>query len=108
MSYPNHLTKFSNEPYKHFMAKACLFWLLRNLKHDIATEWRLSNSYIDLCDKTTHTLYEIVFQAYTKYFQKKYEQYKVNNYDITVIDCSKLPLNINEIKKFLERYIIPD
>ncbi len=58
MSYPNHLTKFSNESYRHFMAKACLFWLLRNLKHDVATEWKVPNGYVDICDKTTRTLYE--------------------------------------------------
>ena len=108
MSYPYHLSKLSNEPYKHFMVKACLFWFLRNLKHDIAIEWRISNGYVDLCDKTTHILYEIVFQAYTVYFQEKYERYKLSSYDITIIDCSKLPLNINEMRKFLNRFIIPD
>ena len=61
MSYPNHLTKFSNESYRHFMAKACLFWLLRNLKHDVATEWKVPNGYVDICDKTTQTLYEIEY-----------------------------------------------
>ena len=50
MSYPNHLTKFSNESYKHFMVKACLFWILRNRIHDVATELRVSNRYFDNCE----------------------------------------------------------
>ena len=57
MSYPNHLTKVSNESYRHFIAKDCLFWLLRNLKHEVATEWKVPNGYVDICDKTTRTLY---------------------------------------------------
>ena len=74
MSYPNHLTKFSNESFKHFMAKACLFWLLRNLKHDVATEWKVPNGYVDICDKTTHIFYEIEFQASPKFRSRKINQ----------------------------------
>ena len=108
MSYPNHLTKFSNEPYKHFMAKACLFWLLRNLKHDIATEWRISNSYIDLCDKTTHTLYEIEINKSPKLRSLKRNLYQMTGYEAIIIDCSKMPSNIDEIQRDLEQYIVID
>jgi len=41
------------------MAKSCLFCLLRKMKHDVATEWKVPNGYIDICDKTTRTLYDL-------------------------------------------------
>ena len=108
MSYPNHLTKFSNEPYKHFMAKACLFWLLRNLKHDIATEWLLGDGYVDICDKTTHTFYEIEFQISAKHFVEKCVQYNISGYEVIIVNCSKIPKNTIELKRFLAQFILPD
>ena len=106
MSYPNHLTKLSNESFKHFMAKACLFWLLRNLKHDIATEWKVPNGYVDICDKTTRTLYEIEFHSSKNYRSRKIKQYKITGYEIIIVNCSKIPLDINEIRKYLEQFIV--
>ena len=106
MSYPNHLTKFSNESYKHFMAKASLFWLLRNLKHDVATEWKVPNGYVDICDKTTHTLYEIEFQTSPKSRSRKLKQYQMTGYEIIIINCSKMPSDIKEIQKYLKQFIL--
>ncbi len=108
MSYPNHLTKFSNESFKHFMAKACLFWLLRKMKHDVATEWKVPNGYVDICDKTTNTLYEIEFHSSKKLRSRKLNKYRITGYEIIIIDCSKMPLNINEIRKYLEQFIVLD
>ena len=108
MSYPNHLTKFSNESFRHFLAKASLFWLLRGMKHDIATEWRVSNGYVDICDKTTHTFYEIEFQPSPKFRSRKIKQYKITGYEIIIIDCSKIPSDIDEIRKYLGQFIVPD
>ena len=106
MSYPNHLTKFSNESFKHFMAKACLFWLLRNLKHDVATEWKVPNGYVDICDKTTRTLYEIEFQSSRKLKSRKLKQHKITGYEIIIVDCSKMPNDIDEIRKYLKQFIV--
>ena len=103
MSYPNHLTKFSNESYKHFMVKACLFWLLRKLKHEVATEWKVPNGYVDICDKTTQTLYEIELRK-----SKKGMKYNLVGYELIIVDCSKMPLDFNEIRKYLIQFIIPD
>jgi hypothetical protein len=105
MSYPNHLTKFSNESYKHFIAKACLFWLLRNLKHNVATEWKVPNGYVDICDKTTRTLYEIELQKSPKFRSRKLKQYKISGYETIIVDCSKLPSNLYVIKNYLEKII---
>ena len=90
------------------MAKACLFWLLRNLKHDVATEWKVPNGYVDICDKTTCTLYEIEFQASRKFRFQKLKQYKITGYEIIIVDCSKISSDIKKIRKYLEEFIVID
>ena len=108
MSYSNHLTKFSNESYKHFMAKACLFWILRNLKHDLATEWRVQNGYVDICDKTTHVFYEIELNKSPKLRSRKVDLYLITGYEVIIVDCSKMPSDIDKIQIYLKQYIILD
>jgi hypothetical protein len=108
MSWLNHLTKFSNESYRHFVAKSILFYLLREIKHDVATEWRVPNGYIDICDKTTHTLYEIELYMSPKYRSRKFEQYDISGYDVIIVDCLKMPDDIDGICKFLSDFVLPD
>ena len=108
MSYPNHLTKFSNEFYKHFIAKAVLFWLLRDLKHNMATEWRLRNGYVDIFNRTANTIYEIELQSSSKFRSRKLERYKITGYEIVIVGCSKMPSDIDEIRRYLEQFIVSD
>ena len=108
MSWLNHLTKFSNESYRHFVVKSILFYLLREIKHDVATEWRVPNGYIDICDKTTHVLYEIELHVSPKFRSRKLEQYDISGYEIIIVDCSKLPDDIDGIRKFLSEYVLLD
>ena len=108
MSWPNHLTKLSSETYRHFMAKASLFWLLRKMKHDVSSEWKVPAGYVDLCDKTTRTMYEIELSHSPKYRSRKLSLYRVPGYEIIIVDCSKLPDDIDEMRKYLERFIVPD
>jgi hypothetical protein len=90
------------------MAKAGLFWLLRNLKHDVATEWKVPNGYVDICDKTTLTLYEIEFQKSPKFRSRKRKQYKISGYKIIIVNGSKMPSDIYEVRKYLEQFIVLD
>jgi hypothetical protein len=108
ISWLNHLTKFSNETYQHFMAKSCLFYLLRKMKHDVATEWRVPNGYIDIVDKTTWTFYEIESHLSKGYRNRKRELYQLTGYDVVVVDCSKLPSDIGEIKEYIKQFIVED
>jgi len=108
MSYPNHLTKFSSESNKHFVAKSVLFWILRDMKHEVASEWRVPNGYVDLCDRTTRTFYEIEFHVSPKFRARKLELYRISGYDIIIVDCSKLPSDISEVRDYLERFVVPD
>ena len=108
MSWPNHLTKLSSESYKHFIAKSALFWILRDMKHDVSSEWKVPNGYVDLCDKTTRTFYEVELHFSRKYRNRKIEQYRMPGYEIIIVDCSKMPDVIDEIREYLENFIVPD
>ena len=126
MSWPNHLTKLSSESCKHFVAKAILFWILRdiqmnqrfivhlnsglnsNVKHDVSSEWKVPNGYVDLCDKTTRTLYEVEFHVSKSYRNRKIEQYRMPGYEIIIVDCSKLPSDVDEIRFYLEQFVVTD
>ena len=116
------------------MAKACLFYLLRKMKHDVSSEWRTPKGYVDLCDKTTRTFYEIEFHpsagipegeavycvsedeahrfsvgdSSPKFRSRKFDLYRVTGYEVIVIDCSRIPLDMEGMKEYLDQYIIPD
>jgi len=78
------------------------------MKHEIATEWKVPNGYVDICDKSTMTFYGIEFSVSLKFRSRKIEQYNVPGFEIIIIDCSKMPNDIDEIRKFLEEFVIPD
>ena len=108
MSWSNHLTKFGTESYNHFVAKAVFFYILRDLKHTVASEWNCGSGYIDLLDKTTGTFYEIELSRSSKFRNRKIPQYAQAGYDLVIVNCSNMPDNLNELRKFLEQFVHPD
>jgi hypothetical protein len=78
------------------------------MKHEVASEWRVGNGYVDLVDKTTRTFYEIELSASPKFRARKYEQYRTSGYEIIIIDCSKMPRDIDDLAAYLEESIVPD
>ncbi|MFA5771991.1 MAG: hypothetical protein WC974_04595 [Thermoplasmata archaeon] len=108
MSWPNHLTKFCNESYRHFIAKSCLFYLLRKLDHDLRTEWKVPNGYVDIVDMTTRTMYELEFHVAPSVRNRKVELYRQAGYEIIIVDCSKLPSDLTNMARYLEQYVVPD
>ena len=108
MSWPNHLTRFSNETYKHFMAKSCLFYMLRKMKHEVRTEWSVPAGYVDIVDMDTMTMYEIELSHSPKFRNRKIELYRQPGFELIIINCSKMPLDINRMKRFIEQFIVPD
>ncbi len=107
MSALNHLTKFSSETYEHWMAKATLFYLLRKRKHRVFSEFRVSNGYVDIVDQTTMTFYEIERSASRKKRERKYELYRTTGYEIIIVDCSKMPKTLAEIREYIESFVVP-
>ena len=78
------------------------------MKHEIATEWKVPSGYVDICDKSTMTFYEIEFSVSPKFRSRKIEQYKLPGFEIIIIDCSKMPDDIDEIRKYMEQFIVLD
>ena len=107
MSALNHLTKFSNETFEHWMAKATLFYLLRKRNHRVFSEFRVTNGYVDIVDQTTMTFYEIERSASRKVREKKYELYRTTGYEIIVVDCSKMPKTLLEIRDYIKSFVVP-
>ena len=108
MVVASYLIKFGTESYRHFMAKASLFYRLRELGHDVISELELPGGYVDICDKTTFTIYELEFTQSRNWHAHKVDQYKTAGYDVIVIDCSKLPDDVFQMKMYLEEFIVPD
>jgi len=48
------------------------------------------------------------FQASPKFRYLKRDLYRITGYEIIIIDCLKMPSNINKIRKHVERFIVPD
>ena len=104
----SYLVTYRSESYRHFMAKASLFYRLKELGHEVITEMKLPGISIDICDRTTMTFYEIEFSVSPKFRSRKIEQYKVPSFELIIVDCSKMPDDIDGIRRFLEGFIIPD
>lgn len=78
------------------------------MKHDVSSEWKVPNEYVDLCDKTTRTLYEIEFHVSKECRNRKIEQYRMTGFEIIIVDCSKLPTDVDEIREYLKKFVVPD
>jgi len=53
-------------------------------------------------------MYEIELSHSPKYRSRKLALYRVPGYEIIIVDCSKLPDDIDGMRKYLERFIVPD
>jgi len=102
------LLKCKMETMPHFMAKACLFFQLCELRHDIRTEWRVPNGFVDIVDLTTQTIYEIEFHHGKGHRNRKIDLYHMSGFEVIVVDCHKLPPTLDEMAVYLEQYIVPD
>lgn len=85
-----------------------MFYQLCKLEHDIRTEWRVPNGYVDIVDLTTHTIYEIELSKTSTIRNRKIDLYDMAGYEVIVVDCHNLPLGIDEMAEYLEQYIVPD
>ena len=97
-----------SESYRHFMAKAAMYYLLRKMRHELETEWRVGNGIVDILDRTTMTFYEIEFSNSPKRRNRKIAQYRTPGCEVIVVDCSKLPKELYPMKRYLDQYVVPD
>ena len=102
------LNRCRGETLRHFIVKTVMFYQLCKLEHDIRTEWRVPNGYVDIVDLTTHTIYEIELSANKSFRNRKIDLYDMPGFEVIVVDCHNLPSDIDGMAVFLEQYIVPD
>jgi hypothetical protein len=100
---------FPGETLKHFLAKSILFHKLRELKHDVVTEFEITGCGVgDILDLTSNVQYEVECHPKRHIRDRKLELYKRTGCEIIIVDCSRLPINLTEASGYLERFILPD
>ena len=105
----NKLVYDFKEKLNHFSAKAIMFMILREMKHDIVTEVEIVNvGFGDLYDISANVLYEFETTGSKKVQKRVNEIYKQTNMEIIVIDVKDLPDDIFQRYLKLKEYVIPD
>ena len=105
----NKLVHDFREKLNHFCAKAILFMVLRDLKHDVTSEVKIVNvGRGDLFDITTQVLYEFETTGSKKVQQRVNEIYKQTGIEVIVIDVRELSGDIFQRYLKLREYVIPD
>ena len=105
----NKIPVFQGETLKHFLAKAILFYKLRRLKHDVLSEVEIPGLGVgDIVDLSANVQYEIELDVHKHIRESKAKKYARKDFDVIVVHCHNLPLNIHEISKYLEQFVVPD
>ena len=105
----NKLVCDHKEKLYHFSAKAIMFFILREMKHDVVTEVEIVNVGVgDLYDLTTGVLYEFETTGSKKAQRRVNEIYKQTKMEVIVIDVKDLPDDIFQRYMKLKEYVIPD
>ena len=102
----NTLKMHTKETIDHWITKALVFRLLRNMKHDVVTEFEITGMGVgDLFDLTSSVQYEIETTSYPKYIRDRAKQYIRIGVDVIVIPIKNLPENNKDREKALKEYI---
>ena len=105
----NKLVYDHKEKLSHFCAKALMFFVLRELRHDVATEVEVVNVGVcDLYDISTKVIYEFETTGSKKVQRRVNKIYKHTGNEIIVIDVKELPDDIFQRYLKLKEYVIPD
>ena len=105
----NKLVHDHKEKLNHFSAKALLYFILRDLKHDVVSEVQIVGvGFGDLFDISAKVLYEFETTGSKKVQRRVNEIYKNASIEVIVIDVKDLPDDIFQRYLKLCEYIVPD
>ncbi|MDO9538215.1 MAG: hypothetical protein Q7J68_07845 [Thermoplasmata archaeon] len=91
------------ESLDHWITKALLFRMLRKMKHDVITEFEITGMGVgDIFDLTTSVQYEIETTSYSKFIQRRKEDYSRVGVEVIVIPLARLPEDVKGREKALE------
>lgn len=94
-----------NESMKHWMAKAVLFKLIRGRGRTVGTEVEINGAIVDVVDIDSLIGYEIESNPKKSVIKSKLKRLW-HLRDVFFIDASKVPDNIEEAEKYLERFVV--
>ena len=102
--------RIRNDSFKHWIVKSILVYELEKMGHEVELELYIPQvGYCDLIDRTTWIQYEIDGFHSSGYRLKKAQKYlRPGIRDVIVIPIHKLSTDINEIRKFVNDYIVED
>ena len=96
----------TRETLDHWITKALLFRLLRKMKHDVITEFEITGMGIgDVFDITTSVQYEVETTSYSKFIERRRQDYERTGVEVIVIPLAKLPVGLKEREKVLMDYV---
>ncbi len=105
----NKLVHHLNEKLNHFSAKAIMFMILRDLKHDVLSEVEIVGVGVcDLFDISVKVIYEFETTACKSVQRRVNEIYQQSGVEVIVIDIKELPDDIFQRYMKLKEYVIPD
>jgi MFS superfamily sulfate permease-like transporter len=93
------------ESIKHFIVKAILFKILRELDRSVGSEIEIRNGIVDIIDLDNLIVYEIENGMNKKNIKEKIRNYRIVK-DIFFIDCKRVPENLEDAEKYLRRVVI--
>ena len=105
----NKLVHHHKEKLNHFTAKAIMFMILRDLKHDIVSEVTIVGVGVcDLFDISTNVIYEFETTGCRSVQRRVNAIYKQTGIEVIVIDVKELPDDIFQRYSKLKEFVIPD
>lgn len=105
----NKLKMFSKESLDHWITKSLIFRLLREMKHDVVTEFEIVGMGIgDIFDLTTSTQYEVETTNSKPFCRKRAKDYVRMGVEIIVVPTKNLSRDWKERHKQLKDYVLPD
>ena len=76
------------------------------MKHDVVTEFEITGMGIgDVFDITTSVQYEVETTSYSKFIERRKQDYERTGVEVIVIPLAKLPKDISEREKTLKEYV---
>jgi len=105
----NKLVHDHRENLNHYSAKAIMFFILRELKHDVVSEVRIVDvGYGDLFDISTNVFYEFETTGCKSVQRRVNDIYRQTGVEIIVIDVQDLPDDIFQRYFKLKEFVVPD
>ncbi len=94
-----------NEGMKHFIAKAMIYKILRELERDTGCEMEIGTALADMADLSRRCVYELESKVSPSVVRQKLEQFRSFN-DVFIIDLNEMPDSLKDMERYLRGRIV--